>query len=324
MVHDATDLVNKSLAVDADASQLRLTLVIGPSFSSGLYRQGDRERMNDYHLDQSRFAVSTWSLHRTLGRPPFTGPETTEPMTTSTAANGGNGGLPLLELPSRLNAFNIRKLELCHFHLPTRDATYLAQLRDALEQAEVTLWQLLIDGGDISHPDHAQRDIAWIESWIDTAATLGATRARVSAGKSAPSTAAFARSNAALAHLADYAEKQNVRLLTENWQELTPTPEAVFSVLDGLDHIGLLADLGNWSGPTKYADLAEILPRAESCHAKAHFTANYTMDEDDYVRSLDVCQTAGFSGPYSLIYDGPDNDEWHGLQLEKAIVERYL
>ena len=266
-----------------------------------------------------RLAVSTWSLHRTLGRPTPYGPETENPQ-----GGAASGALPLLDLPAKLNAFGVHRLEICHFHLPTRDADYLKQLRNALDTAGVTLWQFLIDGGDITHPEHAERDIAWIERWIDTAATLGATRARVSGGKSEPSAAAFARSNKALARLADYAAARNVRLMTENWQTLLTSPEAVFSALDGLDHVGLLADLGNWHGSTKYEDLAQILPRAESCHAKAFFTEGYQMDEEDFTRALDVCKAADFQGPYSLIYDGPDGDEWQGLQLEKAVVERYL
>ncbi|MCB0109836.1 MAG: TIM barrel protein, partial [Caldilineaceae bacterium] len=240
--------------------------------------------------------------------------------------------LPLLDLPARLREFGIPKLEICHFHIPTRDSAYLQQLRAALETNEITLWQLLIDGGDITHPDHAARDIAWIQSWIDTAATLGATRVRVSGGKAEPSPEAFKRSNAALAALADYAAARNVRLLTENWQTLLATPEAVFAVLDGLDHVGLLADLGNWSGPTKYDDLAQILPRAESCHAKAHFDATASgnnaiataMDRVDYTRCLENCRSADFQGPYSLIYDGPNADEWAGLRAEMAVVAAYL
>lgn len=274
-------------------------------------------------IDQSRLAVSTWSLHRTLGRPAITGPA--HPIPTGDASHRQqNGATPLLALPAQLHAFGIRKLEICHFHLPTVDAEYLAQLRQALADADITLWQLLIDGGDITDPENVVRDLAWIKGWIDVAATLGATRARVSAGKAAPSPDAFARSKQALAALADYAGERGVRLMTENWQTLLSTPEALFAVLDGLDHVGLLADLGNWSGETKYADLAQILPRAESCHAKAYFTTPHEMDRDDYVRSLDLCQAAGFSGPYSLIYDGPNDDEWQGLQLEMAVVAQYL
>ncbi len=265
-----------------------------------------------------RFAVSTWSLHRTLGRPPITGPDQHAPWQV------GPEALSLLALPAKLAAFGINKIEICHFHLPSRDVAYLAQLRTALDDAGVTLWQLLIDGGDLTHPQHAARDQAWIQEWIDVAATLGATRARVSGGKAAPTAQTLATSRTALAQLAVYAAARNVRLMTENWQNLLSTPEAVLTVLTGLDEVGLLADFGNWSGPTKYADLALILPRAESAHAKAHFAGPGSMDRADYEQCLALCQQSSFSGPYSLIYDGPDDDEWAGLQLEKAVVAAYL
>ncbi|MEZ4735525.1 MAG: TIM barrel protein [Caldilineaceae bacterium] len=272
-------------------------------------------------LTTDRFAVSTWSLHRTLGRLSPYGPEAngTVPQRAATP-----GALSLIELPARLAVFGIHKVEICHFHLPSREPAYLHQLRSALEKAEVTLWQLLIDGGDITHPTQAEQEIAWIEEWIDVAARLGATRARVSGGKAEPSRAALAASHDALEHLADYAAQRGVRLMTENWQNLLTKPEYVLTVLDGLDHVGLLADFGNWSGPTKYKDLARILPRAESAHAKAHFTGPGMMDKADYMRCLELCQTTHFTGPYSLIYDGPDNDEWAGLQLERSVVAAYL
>jgi len=272
-------------------------------------------------LTTDRFAVSTWSLHRTLGRLSPYGPEAngTVPQRTATP-----GALSLLELPARLASFGIHKVEICHFHLPSREPAYLHQLRSAVEKAEVTLWQLLIDAGDITHPTQAEQEIAWIEDWIDVAARLGATRARVSGGKAAPSRAALTASHDALERLADYAAQRGVRLMTENWQNLLTKPEYVLTVLDGLDHIGLLADFGNWSGPTKYDDLAQILPRAESAHAKAHFTAPGVIDKADYMHCLELCQALNFAGPYSLIYDGPDNDEWSGLQIERSVVAAYL
>lgn len=277
---------------------------------------------NGFHQTE-RFAVSTWSLHRTLGRPPITGPDHAAPWQTTPHPSGA-APLPLLELPAKLAAFGIHKLEICHFHLPTCEPAYLVQLRTALDDAGVTLWQLLIDGGDLTDPHYGERDLAWIQEWLQVAATLGATRARVSAGKGEPTAENLATSRTALARLAVYAAAREVRLMTENWQNLLSTPTAVLTVLDGLDEVGLLADFGNWSGPTKYADLAAILPRAESAHAKAHFSAEGQIDRGDYEQCLVLCRQAGFTGPYSLIYDGANADEWAGLQAEKAVITPYL
>ncbi|HEX4208466.1 MAG TPA: TIM barrel protein [Ktedonobacteraceae bacterium] len=269
-----------------------------------------------------RLSVSTWSLHRTLGSADRYGPEHGLHIPAHTT---GSDALPLLELPRRLAEFGIHTLEICYFHLPSLEREYLAELRAALEEAQVELFSLLIDNGDITHPVHAERDTAWISSWIDIAGLLGAKRARVIAGKAEPTMENIQTSVRTLRHFAERAEASNVRLMTENWYELLSRPEVVHTVFEQLEgHIGLCFDFGNWSGPTKYEDLAAIARYAESCHTKAHFDAGGVMDTADYLRCLDITRAAGFSGPYTLIYDGPSADEWAGLASEREIVTRYL
>jgi len=269
----------------------------------------------------ARLSVSTWSLHRTLGRPPVYGPEQDVPP-----PNGApHDALPLLELPAKLAEFGIHTLEICHFHLPSVESIYLSQLRRALDDANIELWSLLVDGGDITHPQHAARDLAWIEGWIDVAGQLGAKNARVIAGKSDPSATALEKSRAGLERLTRCAATNGLRLTTENWQALLSTPDAVNSLLESLDgKVGLCVDFGNWRGPGKYADLAAIFARAESCHAKCDFAESGAMDRDDYVRCLELARESGFAGPYTLIYDGPSADEWAGLAREREVVQPYL
>lgn len=266
-----------------------------------------------------RLSVSTWSLHRTLGRPAFSGPE------HATAPTAPAAGLPLLELPARLAEAGLHTLEICHFHLPSREPTYLAELRSALDDAGIELWSLLIDGGDLAEPNHHERDAAWIAGWVPVAAALGAKNARVSGGKQAPSPEAVERSATHLHQLAAHALAHGLRLTTENWQNLLSNPAVVLKMLDRLaGKLGLCADFGNWSGPQKYADLGQIFPRAESCHAKCHFDASGQPDRADFIRCLELTRAANFAGPYTLIYDGPGEDEFAGLRLERELVTPYL
>ena len=269
-----------------------------------------------------RLSVSTWSLHRQLGRPDFYGPEDEKQIPVTTH---GNGELSLLEVPARVAKFGINTLELCHFHIPSLDKGYLNELRGALKAANVELFSLLIDHGDITHPKCADQDLVWIGEWIDTAGMLGATCARAIAGKAAPSADTLEMSRTGLEKLAERADANGVRLMTENWFSILSTPENVLTLLDGLEgKVGLCLDFGNWQGETKYADLKAIAPRAESCHTKAHFLSPGEMDRDDYVRCLDLTQDVGFSGPHTLIYDGPGDDEWEGLSIEREVVQSYL
>lgn len=265
----------------------------------------------------ARLSVSTWSLHRTLGKPRPYGPDG--------APGAASGGVSLLELPALVALAGIRTLEICHFHLPSRDPIYLAELRSAVNDAGIELWSLLIDGGDISDATNAARDTRWSEEWIDVAAALGATNSRVAAGKSAPSPEALERSKNSMRRLAAYARMQGVQLMTENWLSLLSTAEAVNDLLDSLDgELALCVDFGNWTGPDKYEQLAQIMPRAVACHAKCHFSGPDAPDRDDYLRCLAMTRAVGFAGPYTLIYDGPDADEWRGLRLEQEMVAPYL
>jgi len=269
-----------------------------------------------------RLSVSTWSLHRALGRPDFYGPAEGERIPIH---SHGRGAISLLELPARIAKFGIHTLELCHFHLPSRDPAYLAELRAALRDSGVQLFQLLVDAGDVTDPAVGERDLAWIRGWIEVAAALGAERMRVIAGKSEPSEAALDRSVEALRGLAQDAAAAGVRLTTENWFALLSRPDTVLALLDRLEgRVGLGLDFGNWGGPDKYANLQQIAPRAESCHAKAHFSAPDAPDVDDYVRCFEILRAAGFAGPYTLIYDGPSDDEWAGLALEREIAAPFL
>ncbi|WP_332689007.1 sugar phosphate isomerase/epimerase family protein [Devosia sp.] len=265
-----------------------------------------------------RIAVSTWSLHRLLGM--------TYPHDLTTNAIGpmqetyGEGEESLLGLPSVLANHGYHRLEIVSFHLRSRDPIYLGELRDQLKIAEVRLQTLLIDAGDISHPQDGARDQKWIAGWIEVANELGAENARIIAGKQKPTRDALDRSVKALTALADGNAGSPVRLVTENWFDLLAEPAHVHFLLDKLDgRIGLLGDFGNWGGPNKYSDLKSIFGRAELCHAKANFIDG-DLDEADYGACVRLAEEAGYTGPYTLIFDSDVPNEWHGLATERDFI----
>jgi sugar phosphate isomerase/epimerase len=269
-------------------------------------------------ISADRIAVSTWSLHRLLG--------TTYPHDLTTTAVGpmqetyGEGEESLLGLPSALANHGYHRLEIVSFHLRSRDPIYLGELRDQLKATNVRLQTLLIDAGDISHPEHGARDTAWVASWIEVANILGAENARIIAGKQKPTRDALDRSIKALTTLADGNKGSSVRLVTENWFDLLSEPAHVHYLLDKLDgRIGLLGDFGNWGGRTKYADLKSIFSRAELCHAKASFIDG-DLDEADYGACITLAEEAGYKGPYTLIFDSEVPGEWHGLATERDFI----
>lgn len=269
-------------------------------------------------ISADRIAVSTWSLHRLLGTT-YPHDLTTTQIGPETAAYG-EGAESLLGLPSVLANHGYHRLEIVSFHLRSRDPVYLGELRDQLRIANVRLQTLLIDAGDISHPEHGARDQAWVASWIEVANELGAENARIIAGKQKPTRDALDRAIKALAALADGNAGSSVRLVTENWFDLLSEPAHVHYLLDRLDgRIGLLGDFGNWGGESKYADLKSIFSRAELCHAKANFIDG-DLDEADYGACVTLAEEAGYKGPYTLIYDSEIPGEWNGLGIERDFI----
>jgi sugar phosphate isomerase/epimerase len=257
-------------------------------------------------------SVSTWSLHRTLGR--YVSPESSvhgEPVMDGSSAPQG---LALLDLPDALKRHRYGAVQICHFHLPSRSPKYLEQLRAALREADIDLEALLIDDGDLTDPAQADQVEAWMSRWLDVAAALGATRARLMVGHAEPTPDLIRECAARLVRLAG--AHPGVRIVIENWSGVLRGAQSVQAMLRETDGaVGVLIDLGNWRGPDKYEELARIAPLAESCHAKCRFTGA-VPDAEDFQRSLQILKDAGYDGSLTLIYDGSDDDEWAKLELE--------
>jgi sugar phosphate isomerase/epimerase len=252
-----------------------------------------------------RLSLTSWSLNKALT----------------------SGALTLTDLPARAREAGITTLEICHFHLPSTDPAYLAELRGAIEAAGVELFSVLIDTGDISSADAARReaDIALIAGWLDVASALGAGGVRIVAGEAQPDDeAAFGRAVEALGRLAQRGRELGLRVRTENFRALASTAHSCNRLLDTLDDaVGLCADVGNFPAETRVREFAAVAGRAEVVHAKAGYNADGSVIADDLRRCLELSVEAGFSGPYTLVYDqGPD--EWGGVAKVKGVVEPFV
>lgn len=277
-----------------------------------------------------RIMTSSWSLHRTLGEVMYDWSET---RGTPKRACGGEGEISLLQVPGQLAKRDIGMLEICHFHLPQTEGAYIRELRSELDAHEIDLYSVLIDAGDVAHPDPEQRacEVIWVREWLELAAELGARCARVIAGDAPPAGSGpieddpvVCASAESFRELARSARQLGIGLSTENFRSLGCHVDALSALLDRCEgEVGLCADFGNFKGPEKYADLSVILPRATSVHAKADFYAEGQMDRADFTRCLELARDAQFDGPYSLIFSSP-GDEWEGLAHTRAVVDEYV
>lgn len=261
--------------------------------------------------------VSTWSLHRTLGR--YVAPDSGVLGGQCRAGASEPGGLALLDLPAALREHGYDTLQICHFHLPSRAPEYLASLRAALQDAGITLDAVLVDEGDLTDPQYADDTEVWMSAWLRDAAALGATRVRLMVGAAEPSPEVIQACAERLSRLA--ADHPGVRIVIENWTGVLRDTRSVRAVLDAMSgEVGLLVDLGNWRGPDRFTELAAIAPLAETCHAKCRFSGS-EPDVQEFQQGLRVLKDAGYTGPMALIYDGVDDDEWAKLDLVNALCQ---
>lgn len=274
----------------------------------------------------SYLSVSTWSLHRLLGPLRWTYWDA-ETGTHRTHVQDQPQIHTLLELPEQAAKRGYRAIEVCHFHFPATDESYFMQLRQSFADAGVSFDTLLLDYGDLTTTDETRSsaDQQLFRDWIDVASLCGAKQIRLIAGEAAPTDVLTIRQSAmALSKLNEYAAARNVRVITENFKELTSTGASCLRLLGETEgSVRMITDFGNFRGENKYGEIASTTPYSVSIHAKAAYDESGNPDETEFKRCLEAVKSSGYDGAYVLIYDGP-GDMWEGLERIKQIVRVYL
>ncbi len=216
--------------------------------------------------------------------------------------------LDLLDFPGEVAAHGINCVDLCIQHIPNIEPGYLAELRAAFESANVELYQLLIDIGEVgsADPDESSAGIALTKRWMEIAAELGSTGVRYVPGDGKPTPATISQSGEAFRELYDYCVACGVEPATENYKVFNNEADDLLQVLDlsGRDY-GLVADFGNAAGPRKYDTLAKLMPRATAIHQWVTIDDEGTINKEDSKHCLNMARDNGFDGPVMLLGGQP-------------------
>lgn len=271
---------------------------------------------------ESRLSISSWSLHRCLGPLRWTVWDN-EARTQRTEEQSQPARHELTELPELARKHGLSYLELCHFHFPSRDESYLQSLRQAFDQSTIGFHTLLVDYGDISSPDPVRRasDIQYLKSWIDTASVAGAAAVRIVAGEQPGSDLeAIARSADALRELRQYAKRLGVEVVTENFRELTASVRSWSQVLDRVgEDIRTIVDFGNLPAHEREEGVRYGVPRAHSIHAKPPYGADGSLLAEPFIAQLRIAEQLKCEAPISIIFDR-DGDMWEGIERIKRLI----
>lgn len=210
--------------------------------------------------------------------------------------------------------FGIYQPEFWSEHFESREASYLKDLKKALDKNGCRLINIQVDtpGLDMSDPENGNSLLAIkeIKGWIDAGAVLGAKMIRGSfLGHSMEEGIKSVR------ELTNYAAGKGITFLSENHFDLLSIPEKHIQLAQAIDSkdFGLLADFGNYPETTdKYKALEMVAPYTLLVSAKTHgFNENYEHTGFDFDRCVRIMEDGGFTGIYSLEQwenDLPDYD----------------
>ena len=293
-------------------------------------------------MDRSRLALSTWSLHEQLGPRRLTRRgadgvkrphEIPHPQTMS-----------LLEFLDQVRPrVDVDQVEICAFHVPSREPGYVTDLKAALRRNDLTVLSMPIDAGNVSVADEGWRedDLREIEGWIDFAHDLGVKYVRVNASSyvAQEPLAPLDVTIASYSRLCDYAAARGMVMSVENHGGITADPEVIVRIVEGVgpDRLKVCLDTGGFAPiagrqgnpvpPTDvdpeplYRSLARIAPFTGIIHAKTVW-----FDEQgrhlvfDPAHTLRLAKDVGFDGPVSIEYGG-GVEEWTNAARTKKIVE---
>ena len=216
--------------------------------------------------------------------------------------------LDLLDFPAEVAAHGINCVDLCIQHIPNIESSYLAELRSAFEAANVELYQLLIDIGEVASadPDERSASVALTKRWMEIAAELGSSGVRYVPGDGKPTAETIRRSGEAFRELYDYCVECGVKPATENYKFFNNEADDLLTVLDLSERdYGLVADFGNAAGPNKYGTLEKLMPRATAVHQWVAIDEDGGLNVEDSKHCLQMARDNGFDGPVMLLGGHP-------------------
>ncbi len=218
-----------------------------------------------------------------------------------------------------------------------KDQKYLNTLKDICDGEGVKSILIMCDReGNLGDPDNAKRKLA-VENhhkWADAAKFLGCHSIRVNAATGNQGSYEEQQKRAAdgLSSLSDYCTPLNLNVIVENHGGLSSNGAWLAGVmkLAGRETIGTLPDFGNFVIDRKtgeeydrYKGTEELMPFAKGVSAKAHeFDEQGNETSTDYLRIMKIVKEAGYRGHVGVEFEGGKMDEYAGIRLTKALLEK--
>ena len=263
----------------------------------------------------SVFAGTCLFSPQIFAKPPMVDPMSRIGMTTVVFRDRFEAESPnplkLEEVPMYYkDRFGISNIELWTKHFESTEKSYLKEIKKSLQKNQCKLINIQVDTkNDLSDSDQSKREKALSEmkGWIDIASYLGSQMIRASMMKQS-----YEESFNSLKHLNAYCKKKGLILLIENHFDMFSIPSNHTNIFNDLsdENVGLIADFGNYTKEVdRYSALKQIAPHTKLVSAKStNFDESYKHVSYDFVKCVNILESAGYKGIYSLEQWGPKKE----------------
>jgi sugar phosphate isomerase/epimerase len=212
--------------------------------------------------------------------------------------------------------FKIHRIEPWSVHFVSQEPRYLAEMRAAFEEAEVSVVNIAVDGQhSIYAADATEREsaIAESKSWIDVAVAIGSPSVRTHVAEAKDSGPDLARAAESLRRVADYGAQKNIVVNLENDN---PVTEDAFFIakLAATVHSPWLHALPDFANslvamPARqaYDAIEAMFSQAYNiCHVKAmEVNNNGEKFSVDMKRTFAILKQRNYKGFCSMEFDSP-------------------
>jgi sugar phosphate isomerase/epimerase len=213
--------------------------------------------------------------------------------------------------------YDLRTADIWNGMLTSTDDAYLAKVKRALDERELTLENLCVDGPHIWEDDPAVREQHYQKAltYLHVAEVLGAKTLRIDAGgrEDQFSPEQFETIVGRFGEYAQRAYDSGFKVGPENHWGAEVVPENMRSLCEAVNHpgFGVLLHLRDDAGNALMAPWA------------MHTHISWEITEGDLAASLEVLRSAGYEGSYSVEHHSGEN-EYSEVAIQLAKVRDVL
>ena len=226
----------------------------------------------------------------------------------------GKGSLSYLDLVDLAVENDVDGIDSTVYWFPQEDLRpFLASFRlkaylSAVELPSIAIRTDLCRASELER----QREVSWLQHWVDVAFDLGSSHIRVFGGNvpdGSTEDQAAAWVAEVLKRAADYAGKRGIILGLENHGGITAKAERIIQIVKNVNHpnVGINLDTGNFQSDP-YEQIEMCLPYAVNSQFKVQIRyEDGHREASDWERIVKMFSAAGYRGYLALEYEARED-----------------